>query len=73
MNFHVVSHDKSRNDPLLICIKEYVPGLWTTIALQMTAGVITFFTSMWFKRQNQLADEGKIPALEGVEGFRYVP
>lgn len=47
--------------------------MWTTISLQITAGVVTFLTSMWLKRQNQLADEGKRPALEGVEGFRYAP
>jgi hypothetical protein len=34
----------------------------------------TFLMSMYFKRQNRLADEGKIPDnLEGVPGFRYAP
>ncbi|RVX74793.1 hypothetical protein B0A52_01070 [Exophiala mesophila] len=52
---------------------QYIPGMWTTISLQIMTGVITFITSMWLKRQNRLADEGKRPALEGVEGFRYAP
>ncbi|KIV96769.1 hypothetical protein PV10_00590 [Exophiala mesophila] len=52
---------------------QYIPGMWTTISLQIMTGIITFITSMWLKRQNRLADEGKRPALEGVEGFRYAP
>jgi hypothetical protein len=56
---------------LLMWFKGYTPGMWTVIALQMGIGVVTFSCSMWLKRQNRLADEGKIPALEGVEGFRY--
>ncbi|KIX07901.1 uncharacterized protein Z518_02555 [Rhinocladiella mackenziei CBS 650.93] len=51
----------------------YLPGMWTTIALQMATCVLSFCTSMYLKRQNRLADEGKRPALEGVEGFRYAP
>lgn len=62
-----------RSSPVLIWVKEYALGMWTVIALQMTTGVITFLTSMWLKRQNQMADQGKIPALEEVEGFRYIP
>jgi hypothetical protein len=58
---------------LLMLLKEYTPGMWTVIALQMGIGIVTFSCSMWLKRQNRLADEGKIHALEGVEGFRYVP
>ncbi|PGH23922.1 hypothetical protein AJ80_01984 [Polytolypa hystricis UAMH7299] len=49
----------------------YLPGMWTTIALQIMYTIVTFAMSMYFKRQNRLADEGKLPALEGVEGFRY--
>lgn len=52
---------------------QYLPGMWTTICLQILYCVVTFTLSMYFKRQNKLADEGKNPALEGVEGFRYAP
>ncbi|KIW71551.1 hypothetical protein PV04_03705 [Phialophora macrospora] len=52
---------------------QYLPGMWSTIALQMLYSVLTFGMSMYLKRQNRLADEGKRPALEGVEGFRYAP
>lgn len=41
--------------------------------MQMLYSVATFGFSMYLKRQNRLADEGKRPALEGVEGFRYAP
>ena len=34
---------------------------------------MTFTHSMYLKRQNKLADEGKRPALEDLEGFRYAP
>lgn len=51
----------------------YLPGMWTTIALQMLYVVLALGTSFFFKRQNKLADQGKRPALEGVEGFRYAP
>lgn len=47
--------------------------MWTTISLQLATCIMTFFMSMYLKRQNKLADEGKILALEGVEGFRYAP
>jgi hypothetical protein len=51
----------------------YLPGMWATIAMQIMYSIVTFCMSMYFKRQNRLADEGKKPALEGVEGFRYAP
>lgn len=50
---------------------QYLPGMWTTIVLQILYCVVTFSLSTYFKRQNRLADEGRKPALEGVEGFRY--
>jgi hypothetical protein len=28
---------------------------------------------MYLRRENKLADEGKRPSLEDVEGFRYAP
>jgi hypothetical protein len=41
--------------------------------MQMLYTVGTFGMSMYLRRQNRLADEGQISALEGVEGFRYAP
>ncbi|KAF2631009.1 pantothenate transporter [Macroventuria anomochaeta] len=52
---------------------QYLPGMWATIAMQILYSIVTICMSMYFKRQNKLADEGKKPALEGVEGFRYAP
>ncbi|KAJ8116432.1 hypothetical protein OPT61_g2132 [Boeremia exigua] len=50
----------------------YLPGMWATISMQILYSVVTICMSMYFKRQNKLADEtGK--TLEGVEGFRYAP
>lgn len=47
--------------------------MWATIAMQLVYSVITLVMSMLFKKWNRLADEGRRPALEGVEGFRYAP
>ncbi|KAF2160172.1 hypothetical protein M409DRAFT_70679 [Zasmidium cellare ATCC 36951] len=52
---------------------EYFPGMWTTIGLQFVFIAITFALSMYFRRMNRLADEGKVRNLEGVDGFRYAP
>ncbi|KEF61666.1 uncharacterized protein A1O9_03234 [Exophiala aquamarina CBS 119918] len=52
---------------------QYLPGMWATIGMQMLYSITTCSFSMYLKRQNRLADEGKRPALEGVEGFRYAP
>lgn len=51
----------------------YLPGMWTTIGLQMLYSIATICMSMHFRRMNRLADEGKKTSLEGVEGFRYAP
>lgn len=51
----------------------YLPGMWTTIAMEFVYIGVTFTMSMYLRKQNKLADEGKRPALEGVEGFRYAP
>ncbi|KAF2018172.1 MFS general substrate transporter [Aaosphaeria arxii CBS 175.79] len=51
----------------------YLPGMWATISMQILHIILTFCMSLYFKRQNKLADEGHRPALEGVEGFRYAP
>ena len=46
--------------------------MWATISMQVLYSIVTICMSMYFKRQNRLADEtGK--TLEGVEGFRYAP
>jgi len=49
----------------------YVPGMWATIGMILLYIIVTFLMSMYLKRENRLADKGKRPALEGVEGFRY--
>lgn len=55
----------------------YLPGMWSTIAMLMLYIVITISLSMYFKRQNRLADEaereGREYVLEKVRGFRYAP
>ncbi|KIW11731.1 hypothetical protein PV08_09003 [Exophiala spinifera] len=51
----------------------YLPGIWTILGLQLAFILGTFALSKHLKRQNKLADEGKRPALENVEGFRYAP
>ncbi|KIX10367.1 uncharacterized protein Z518_01449 [Rhinocladiella mackenziei CBS 650.93] len=52
---------------------QYLPGMWATISLQILYSIVTLGLSMYLKHQNRLADEGKRPALENVEGFRYAP
>lgn len=47
--------------------------MWATISMQMLYSTVTILLSIYLRRQNRLADEGKRPALEGVEGFRYAP
>lgn len=51
----------------------YLPGMWTTIAMQVAYSIGTYAMSMYLKRKNKQVDEGKVTALEGVEGFRYAP
>ncbi|KAF9892040.1 hypothetical protein FE257_002446 [Aspergillus nanangensis] len=51
----------------------YLPGMWSTIAMQLLYAVGTFCMSMYLRRRNRLADEGKVDVLEGVPGFRYAP
>lgn len=50
----------------------YLPGMWTTIALQFLYGFGTLFMSLWFTKRNRDAEERGV-VLEGVEGFRYAP
>lgn len=51
----------------------YLPGMWSTIAMQMLfIGIVTGLT-VYFKKKNRLADEGVLNELEKVEGFRYTP
>ncbi|KAL2853925.1 major facilitator superfamily domain-containing protein [Aspergillus pseudoustus] len=51
----------------------YLPGMWSTITMQMLYTVGTFCMSMYLRHRNRLADEGQVSELEGVEGFRYAP
>ncbi|CAH0043361.1 unnamed protein product [Clonostachys solani] len=51
----------------------YLPGMWSTIALQICYSIAVFSMSMYLKKQNRLADQGIKPVLEGVSGFRYAP
>lgn len=44
-----------------------------TIVLQFLFIVFMFSLSMYFRRMDCLADQGKVRVLEGVEGFRYAP
>lgn len=57
----------------LTSLQLYLPGMWATIAMEIVYIIVTFSMSMYLRKQNKLADEGKRPALEGVEGFRYAP
>lgn len=41
--------------------------------MQIVYTIGTFCMSIYLRRRNRLADEGKVPALEEVEGFRYAP
>jgi MFS family permease len=52
---------------------QYLPGMWSTIAMLMLYIIVTIAHSLYLRRQNKLADEGKKPSLEDVEGFRYAP
>lgn len=51
----------------------YLPGMWTTIALQVAYSLGTLAMSMYLQRKNKQLDEGKVDDLEGVVGFRYAP
>lgn len=50
----------------------YLPGMWSTIAMQMLFIALILSLSMYFKRQNRRADRDEV-VLEKVEGFRYTP
>lgn len=47
-----------------------IPGVSGTIGFQVLLISIVGTLSLWYKRQNRLADEGKV-VLEGTPGFRY--
>lgn len=47
-----------------------MPGLTTIVTIQSLTVLLSIFLSLWCRRLNRLADEGKI-VLEGLEGFRY--
>ncbi|PLB40489.1 putative phthalate transporter [Aspergillus candidus] len=48
----------------------YRPGIWTTIACNLLILVVVAAQSLWFRRCNRQADEGK-RVIEGSEDFRY--
>ncbi|KAK9900127.1 MFS general substrate transporter [Cystobasidium minutum MCA 4210] len=48
----------------------YIPGLWTTIGLNLMTIAFCVLMSLYFKAQNRKADEGRL-APEGNPKFRY--
>ncbi|KAL8287131.1 hypothetical protein RQP46_003583 [Phenoliferia psychrophenolica] len=48
----------------------YIPGIAGTMAFQVLIIIIAGILSVYFKKMNRLADEGKV-ILEGQPGFRY--
>jgi hypothetical protein len=48
----------------------YIPGLWTTIALNIASIACCAIMSVYFTRRNKLALAGAV-VNEGWEGFLY--
>lgn len=48
----------------------YIPGLWTTMALNIVSLVVLALMSLVFKKQNRRAEAGEIE-IEGAPGFLY--
>lgn len=48
----------------------YIPGLWTTIGLNLMTIGFCVFMSLYFKKENAKADQGRT-VLEGSAKFRY--
>jgi hypothetical protein len=48
----------------------YIPGLWTTIALNIGSLVVLTILTLIFKKQNKRAERGEIE-IEGAPGFLY--
>ena len=48
----------------------YLPGLWTTVALQVLTMILLVLLSINFKRLNKRVDEGTYVA-EDTKGFKY--
>ncbi|KAL4875471.1 major facilitator superfamily domain-containing protein [Aspergillus karnatakaensis] len=48
----------------------YRPGIWCAIACNLVLMLIVGVQSLWFRRANRLADEGR-RVIEGSPGFRY--
>jgi len=49
---------------------QYIPGLWTTIGLNLMTITFCVLMTLHFKAQNKKADEGRV-VLEGSAKFRY--
>ncbi|KAJ2922386.1 hypothetical protein H1R20_g14700, partial [Candolleomyces eurysporus] len=49
----------------------YIPGIWATMACQLTMLLLLCVTSFVFARRNKLRREGKCGPLENTEGFYY--
>jgi hypothetical protein len=49
---------------------QYIPGLWTTMALNMGSIAVLAVLSTIFKKQNRRANAGEIE-IEGAQGFLY--
>ncbi|KAK2623503.1 hypothetical protein QTJ16_006504 [Diplocarpon rosae] len=52
---------------------EYLPGMWTSIGLNISIVPCLLGMTWYMKYQNRLLKEGKIGPLEGVPGFEYTP
>lgn len=48
----------------------YIPGLWTTMALNIGSLAVLTLMSLIFKKQNRRAEAGEIE-IEGAPGFLY--
>lgn len=51
----------------------YLPGMWSTITMQILFIIIVACLTIYFKKKNRMADQGRLRELEKVEGFRYSP
>jgi hypothetical protein len=50
---------------------KYIPGIWTTIGLQLAALVVLACSSAWFASENRKTREDRTRLIEGQQGFFY--
>lgn len=55
----------------LLFMTDFANSFRASIGMQILYLCLISFITLHFRRQNRLADEGKIAELEGVPGFRY--